>query len=73
MKKTVIVILLVCRNNCIFCSPNPITQTISEKEIKKIEYELLKDILELRKKEFDDIEISGSDPIQNIIKLFFSE
>ncbi len=50
-----------CSNNCIFCGDNP---RRTDKEIRKQEVGIYKDILGYRRNGFTKLEISGGDPLE---------
>jgi MoaA/NifB/PqqE/SkfB family radical SAM enzyme len=53
-----------CMNNCIFCKPTGTKRNLSEKELKSIDVHMMCQALDLRKRGFTEVEISGCDPIE---------
>lgn len=64
VKSVVIIELNSCRNSCVFCNPQGMRRIIDDNELKKIESHLLKQVLDLKKKGFKEVEISGCDPVE---------
>ncbi|MCK5026510.1 MAG: radical SAM protein [Nanoarchaeota archaeon] len=65
VKKSVVIIELnSCKNSCLFCNPKGIRRTIGFKEMKQIEVHLLKQVNDLKRRGFKEVEISGCDPIE---------
>lgn len=53
-----------CSNRCVFCNPKGISTKASNIEIKKQEVNMLKSLLEHKKRGYRSIEISGHDPLE---------
>ncbi len=64
MAKSGIVIQLHCKNSCVFCNPLGIRKKFNKEELKKIESNLLQQACHLKKRGFNEVEISGYDPIE---------
>ena len=65
LKSAVIVNLNSCDNSCLFCKPSRVRKVLTEVELKDIEIDLFRQVLDLKKRGLDEyLEISGSDPIQ---------
>lgn len=70
LKSGAVIINPGCTNSCFFCEGK---KNIELKDIKRQEINILKNIIEFKKKRINSIEISGSDPIEydkiiNLIK-----
>ena len=64
MKSAVIMELPCCKNNCLFCRPTVVEQKTSAQEWKKVDASLLRQAADLKANGFDEIEVSGCDPIE---------
>lgn len=61
----VIVDVRTCKNRCLFCNPNGRPSTsLSPERLRSIESAVLAQVINLKQRGFDEIEISGSDPIE---------
>ena len=65
MKGCIVVELSACRNACLFCGSSRDISTISDQEMQKIERNFLKHAIELKNGGFDEVELSGVDPVEH--------
>ncbi len=64
MRGAVLIELKACSNNCIFCGSQRKVGAIPKKEMREIEKDFLKHAMELSKGGFDELQISGNDPVE---------
>ncbi|MBF0330392.1 MAG: radical SAM protein [Candidatus Omnitrophica bacterium] len=64
MRGALVFELNACRNNCVFCGSQRKVSDIPVLEMKRIERLALKHALELKNGGYDELEISGGDPVE---------
>ncbi len=63
-KGAVVVQVNACSNSCVFCNPERVRRRPSREELQVIGEDMARQARELRRRRFNLVEISGSDPIE---------